>query len=85
MQLRTIEILYFAVAEDLRGAPRELLELPSDITTVADLLKLLEATYESLRGATSQMRVARNERFAALTEVLADGDVVALIPPVAGG
>jgi molybdopterin converting factor small subunit len=31
------------------------------------------------------VRFARNEEFAQNADVLADGDVVALIPPVAGG
>jgi molybdopterin converting factor small subunit len=31
------------------------------------------------------VRVARNEAFAASAERLEDGDVIALIPPVAGG
>jgi molybdopterin converting factor small subunit len=31
------------------------------------------------------VRIARNETFALADETLAEGDVLALIPPVAGG
>jgi molybdopterin converting factor small subunit len=31
------------------------------------------------------VRIARNEAFASPDEALCDGDVIALIPPVAGG
>ncbi len=33
----------------------------------------------------SHIRFARNEEFARLADAITDGDVVALIPPVAGG
>jgi molybdopterin converting factor small subunit len=39
----------------------------------------------ALAGRLSAVRFARNEVFARLEDELADGDVVAVVPPVAGG
>jgi molybdopterin converting factor small subunit len=52
---------------------------------VADLVLHLEATYPELSGRMATVRVAQNERFAKPEAPLAEGDVLALIPPVSGG
>ncbi|MDB4970132.1 MAG: molybdenum cofactor biosynthesis protein, partial [Myxococcales bacterium] len=49
------------------------------------LLDELERRHPSLAGLRPAIKVAVNEEFVALDRVLSDGDVVALIPPVAGG
>jgi molybdopterin converting factor small subunit len=38
-----------------------------------------------LAGRLGHVRIARNARFASDQELLAEGDELALIPPVAGG
>jgi molybdopterin synthase sulfur carrier subunit len=80
-----VRILYFAGLRDAVGLSEESLDLPAAVSTVADLcghLAVRHAAYAARRGHVS---VARNESFAEDDERLADGDVVALIPPVAGG
>jgi molybdopterin converting factor subunit 1 len=81
----TVTVLYFAKARDLAGLGSEELELGSDVRTLRDLLKKLAERHPPLRGALERMRVARNEAFAELDEQPCHGDVIALIPPVAGG
>ncbi len=82
----TITVLYFAKARDLAGTSEERLELPSSVQSLRELLKHLEGLHPALgAGALDRMRVARNEAFAELDEVPQSGDVIALIPPVAGG
>lgn len=80
-----VEVLYFAAVAELAANERETLILPDDVTTVRAFVAHLEATHESLRGRLASVRVARNEEFARPSDALADGDVLALIPPVAGG
>jgi molybdopterin converting factor small subunit len=41
--------------------------------------------HRRLKGISGSMRVAVNEEIAAGDRMLEDGDVVALLPPVAGG
>lgn len=81
----TLRILYFAGLRDALGMSEQTLQVPACVGTVgalADHLASLHPGYAERRG---HVRIARNEAFAAADEVLADGDVVALIPPVAGG
>lgn len=81
----SIRVLYFAATRDLVGRPEEELELPADATSVRALLELLTARHPALAGRLGHTRIARNEAFVELDEGVANGDVIALIPPVAGG
>lgn len=80
-----ITVLYFAAVRDLAGADEESIDVPADVRTIADLSRYLATRHPSLQGRLSSVRLARNEVFATNDEVIAEGDVIALIPPVAGG
>jgi molybdopterin synthase sulfur carrier subunit len=79
------KVLYFAAVRDLVGVDEEDVELPPDVTTVRAFVAWLEANRAPLRGRMASVRIARNEAFAAADDAIAAGDVLALIPPVAGG
>ena len=83
--MTTITVLYFAAVRDLVGRDEEKLVVPSDVRTVAELAAFLTKHHVALAGRLGSVRFARNETFATNGELLSDGDVVALIPPVAGG
>jgi molybdopterin synthase sulfur carrier subunit len=78
-------MLYFAAIRDLVGQSEERLEIPDEVATVADLPAYLERARPVLQGRLQGVRIALNETFATGEEPLNPGDVVALIPPVAGG
>ena len=80
-----ITVLYFAAVREVVGIDEEVLELPPDVTSVATLAEHLTRVHDALRGRLAAVRFARNEEFARPGDALADGDVIALIPPVAGG
>ncbi len=80
-----ITLLYFAAVRDLLGKSEEKVALPPEVSTVADLQQWLERERPALRERMAFVRLARNEEFAMPADRLASGDVVALIPPVAGG
>jgi molybdopterin converting factor subunit 1 len=82
---RTITVLYFAGARDAVGVGEEPVTLPDDVRTVRELGAWIAARHPSLAPRMASVRLARNERFAGPDEILEDRDVVALIPPVAGG
>jgi sulfur-carrier protein len=84
-QRMTVEVLYFAAIADLVGMRQEHVELPDSTRSVAELLLFLERRHPALVGRLDQVRVARNESFTELEASVAHQDVVALIPPVAGG
>jgi molybdopterin converting factor small subunit len=59
--------------------------VPERVRTVGELALHLEATVAGLAGRLGAVRWAKNEEFVDLGAGLEDGDVVAVIPPVAGG
>jgi len=79
-----VRVLFFAITRDLTGVD-EAWHTLAGAPTVTDLVRALEEAYEGLRGRMAHVRIARNERFARPDEALAEGDVIALVPPVAGG
>ena len=81
----TVTVLYFAALRDLVGRGDETLALPPAVTTVAALSRHLCATIAGLAERMDHVRIARNEAFAAPEDALHEGDIIALLPPVAGG
>ena len=80
-----VTLLYFAAVRELVGKDEEKLALPSSVKTIGDLAAHLPTVHASLEGRLASVRFARNETFATNDERLEEGDVIALIPPVAGG
>lgn len=80
-----ITVLYFAGVRDLTGRNEESIDLPPHVVTVGDFSQFIAAKIPALAPRLDHVRIARNEQFAQPDETLAEGDVLALIPPVAGG
>jgi molybdopterin converting factor subunit 1 len=80
-----ITVLYFSAVRELVGASEEPLDLPPAVGTVGDLALYVAERHPALSGRLAQVRFARNEEFVDSSAVLAAGDVVAVLPPVAGG
>jgi molybdopterin converting factor subunit 1 len=79
-----IEVRYFAAAREATGSEAESLEVP-DATTVDALGLLLVERHPDLAALLPSIRYAVGERFAEAHAALAEGAVVALLPPVSGG
>jgi sulfur-carrier protein len=80
-----LHILYFAAVRELVAREEETLDAPASVQTVGDFTAWIASQHPVLAGRMGSVRVARNEVFAESEEALANGDVLALIPPVAGG
>lgn len=78
-----LTVLYFAAVRDLVGLSEETVDAPA--SDVRALRAWLEVARPTLAGRLGAVRFARNEAFVKDDEALADGDVIALIPPVSGG
>lgn len=81
----SVTVLYFAAVRDLVGQDEERLELPPGVANIEALAAHLETIHPPLGGRLGYVRFARNEEFAQPSDAVADGDTIALIPPVAGG
>jgi molybdopterin converting factor subunit 1 len=78
-----LTILYFAAVRELVGKDEEAIDFAGG--TIAELASFLEQHQPALAGRLKSVRFARNEEFALSSDAVAHGDVIALIPPVAGG
>jgi molybdopterin synthase sulfur carrier subunit len=78
-----VKLLYFAVVRDIVGLPEEEWLL-ADGSRPLDVWNDLRTRYGALGNHAVPM-VAINERYAPADAALNEGDVLAFIPPVAGG
>jgi MoaE-MoaD fusion protein len=79
-----IRVLYFAVFRDRLGRADDVVALVEG-ARVRDAIAVLAARHPVVAQLRGKFRVAVNQEFADDDHALADGDEVALIPPVAGG
>jgi molybdopterin converting factor subunit 1 len=80
----TIQMRYFAFVREQLGKSKELIEL-ADGSTVGQAVDLVLAASPRLMNAQSAMMVMVNQAYRPPEHVLANGDEVAIIPPVSGG
>ena len=77
-----LAIRYYAALREQRGLSYE--EIDTDARTPEDLYAQLQARHH-FTLPVDLLKTAVNDEFAALDQLLRDGDVVTFIPPVAGG
>jgi len=83
-----MRILYFAWLRQKTGIDSEEVEMPTHITDVAGLIEWLKERNENFAEALSDfesIRVAVNQEFAEPDAPVAQGDEVAIFPPMTGG
>jgi molybdopterin synthase sulfur carrier subunit len=84
----SVDLLYFARLREALGIERERLELPGGVSTAGDLRGFLAGRGDDWGRELDPKRVIRiavNHDLVDEGRVLADGDEVALFPPVTGG
>jgi len=79
-----IEVLYFSLLRDISGAEKESVVL-DEAADVAGLLGTMFSRYPALADWDKSLLIAVNGEYADRDRALADGDEVALMPPVQGG
>jgi molybdopterin synthase catalytic subunit/molybdopterin converting factor small subunit len=79
-----VKLLSFGVLRDLLPDHPGDLELPPG-ARVQDVLELFQTRSSSPTGLWSSVAVAVNREYVPASHLLADGDEVALLPPVSGG
>lgn len=83
-----IRILYFAQVREQLGRGEEHVELPEGVKTLGGLLDHLACLGEAYRDALAEraaLRFAVNQDHADESAMVAEGDEVAIFPPVTGG
>jgi molybdopterin synthase sulfur carrier subunit len=83
-----LNLLYFARLREALGRDQESVEVPAEVTTVAQLRAWLVARgapFDAAFGEIKRIRAAVNQTMANDDAPLADGAEVAFFPPVTGG
>jgi molybdopterin synthase catalytic subunit len=79
-----IKVLFFGLLKDVCGRSEDALTIPEG-STAAAVFEHYRAAFPRLGEMASSIVLARNQEFAAPGDRLADGDEIALLPPVSGG
>ena len=79
-----IRVLFFGLLKDFADPSEDVVDLPEG-STIESLFAHYVTRYPMLEGLAASIALARNQHFAQPGELLADGDEIALLPPVSGG
>jgi MoaE-MoaD fusion protein len=79
-----VRIRLFAIQRELAGTRDVALELPAG-STIEDAWDAVVARHPALAPGRASTRFARNTAYAPADTAVADGDEIAMIPPVSGG
>ncbi|MBB3878773.1 molybdopterin converting factor subunit 1 [Sphingomonas pseudosanguinis] len=83
-----LTVLYFAWVRERIGQAEEVVTVPAEVATVADLVGWLAARgggYAEAMAAPERLRAAIDQNFVGLDASLAGAREVAIFPPVTGG
>lgn len=80
-----VQVRYFAAARELASCESELVTLPAAEVSAKDLLELLALRHPRLSPYLSRLRLAINDELRYDAPPVRDGDVIDVMPPVAGG
>ena len=79
-----IIVLFFASCREQSGTNRVEVDLAEESTT-ADLVEHLLQLFPGLSNGIKELSMAINKKYIRGIGPLADGDEVALLPPISGG
>uniref|UniRef100_A0A671VUY1 Molybdopterin synthase sulfur carrier subunit n=1 Tax=Sparus aurata TaxID=8175 RepID=A0A671VUY1_SPAAU len=85
--METVCVLYFAKSVELTGVKEEIVAVPTPISS-RDVWRLLLQRHQRLSVLQDQVVLAVRQQYVAVGDqvvTLADGDEVAVVPPLSGG
>ena len=80
-----VKLLLFAGCREAVGTKELEIELPDAASTVGEAFEVILGRFPQLRGISKSVAIARNAEYVAGDAPIADGDELAIIPPVSGG
>ena len=86
--MKRVKLLYFAWVRERVGKPEEEVELPAEVSTVADLVRWLKGRGEEYEYAFENegvVRAAVDRLHVKVNAAIGDAREVAFFPPMTGG
>jgi sulfur-carrier protein len=86
--MKRVKLLYFAWVRERVGKPEEEVELPAEVSTVADLVRWLKGRGEEYEYAFENegvVRAAVDRLHVKANAAIGDAREVAFFPPMTGG
>ena len=80
-----VKLLLFAGCREAVGSKELEMELPENVATVGEAMEVVLSRFPQLRGLSGSVAIAVNAEYVAEDASIADGDELAIIPPVSGG
>lgn len=83
-----MKLIYFAWIRERIGKEEEIIDLPEEIKTVADLLTWQKSRgdeYDYAFSDTETVRVALDQFHANHSDIIAEAEEIAFFPPMTGG
>jgi len=79
-----VRVLFFGQLKDITGSSEDSPEL-GEGSSLESVFEHYASRFPRLRDLRSSIVIARNHQFAAASELAAEGDEIAFLPPVSGG
>lgn len=79
-----VQVLFFGLLQEITGKSEEEIELPSG-SRLGDVFTYYAERFPRLAEMRQSIVLARNQDFSSAGELVAEGDEIALLPPVSGG
>ncbi|KAA3615403.1 MAG: MoaD/ThiS family protein [Calditrichaeota bacterium] len=79
-----VDVLFFAILRDISQSDKIEMELDNEMT-IAEFFTQLCETFPKLEKYASIVSFAINSEYCDRTQMIHDGDEIALIPPISGG
>lgn len=80
-----VKLLMFAGCREAVGRKELEIELPETVSTVSEAMEVVLSRFPQLQGISKSAAVAVNAEYVSGDAPVADGDEIAIIPPVSGG
>ena len=80
-----VKLLMFAGCREAVGRKELEIELPETVSTASEAMEVVLSRFPQLQGISKSAAVAVNAEYVAGDAPVADGDEIAIIPPVSGG
>jgi molybdopterin converting factor subunit 1 len=81
-----VTVKFFASCREQSGETAITIDIEPNTTTASDLIQILLERYPLLEAGIREVKIAINRSYVEeRSQVLRDGDEIALLPPISGG